>query len=153
MAIQICDILSAAHKLNVAFVDHKILHYYWNKSLQHVFIIDWNMGQYFPEGIPASERIFDTQQFSARALFHILTGHQARGAPDIGRTEFRQLQQAKEDHSIYQSPWTTADERRLEVKRLGEELVDLLEYGLNPGYASPELLKAKLQAILKSQKG
>lgn len=142
-AIQICDVLTDAHERNVTFVDHKIIHYYWNNFFNHVFIIDWNMGQYYPSGLPKEEIKFDVMQFSARALFHIFTGHQAKGALAVGRTEFSQLDQARRTHEIYQAGWKDG-----ETKRLGPDLAKVLEFGLNPGFDNPLQLKKELQGIL-----
>lgn len=143
-AIQICEIMTAAHQRNVAFCDHKILHYYWNNLYDHVFIIDWNMGIYEPIGLSDAEKKFDLIQFSARALFHILTGRQANGAFSIGRTEYRQLDNARREHATYQVVWKNG-----EKERLGPELVKVLEDGISGRLDSFEELKIRLQDILE----
>ena len=55
LAIQICDLLDEAHKRKVFFYDHKIIHYYWSKPLDQVYIIDWNMGMILPEDTDETE--------------------------------------------------------------------------------------------------
>lgn len=142
IAIQICDIMAAAHEKNVVFSDHKVLHYYWNNLYEHVYVIDWNMGQYFPEGLSVSEKKFDLIQFSARALFHILTGHQVEKALDIGRTEYQQLDDARRNHVTYKAGWKNG-----EKERLGSELINILEHGISGGFNSFEELKIKLNEV------
>jgi hypothetical protein len=51
ISIQICDILSQAHQRGATFLDHKLLHYYWNEYRQKVIMIDWNIGHWQPENM------------------------------------------------------------------------------------------------------
>ncbi len=109
MAVQICDILQTAHERNIVYRDHKLLHYYWQAASRGIYMIDWNVARYHPEGLTRTDLEMDIVQFGARGLHHILTGRVAPGALPLGPTRPEEIEQAA--HS-YQTQWTY-DDRRL----------------------------------------
>jgi serine/threonine protein kinase len=136
IAIQICDILQTAHIRNIVYRDHKILHYYWRHEDNGVYIIDWNVAKYIPEGPSESERQFDLVQFGARALHHILTGRVAPGALPLGPNRPEEIEQASRS---YQAQWTYDD------RRLPRGVRAIIEQVLCGGYILPEVLREDLR--------
>jgi serine/threonine protein kinase len=135
MAIQICDIIDAAHSRNIVYRDHKILHYYWQEIYNGIFVIDWNIAKRHPQGLPKPEAQFDLVQFGARALHHILTGRPAPGALPLGPTRPEEIEKAA--HS-YRVQWTYDDQR------LPRELKDILEKTLVGDYMEVKSLREDL---------
>ena len=127
ISIQICDILAEAHRRNIVYRDHKILHYYWIESTRGVYVIDWNVARLHPDGLPDYEKQMDMVQFGARALHHILTGRTAPGALPMGPTRPEEIEQAAK---TYQAQWTYDDQR------LSAEVRDLVEKVLAGEYTS-----------------
>jgi hypothetical protein len=84
ISIQICDMLGQAHQRGATYLDHKLLHYYWNDYRQKVIMLDWNIGHWQPENIQPEVLQFDLVQFSSRAMHHIFTGRQAPGSVAVG---------------------------------------------------------------------
>lgn len=84
ISIQICGLLEEAHKRGATYLDHKLLHYYWNDYRQKVIMIDWNIGHWQPENFQPEVQQSDMIQFSSRALHHIFTGRQAPGSVAVG---------------------------------------------------------------------
>jgi hypothetical protein len=84
IAIQITDLMVTAHQTGAVYLDHKLLHYYWNGVRNRVRVIDWNIGRWNPEGLAAESTHFDILQFCARALHHLFTGRQAPGSVAVG---------------------------------------------------------------------
>jgi serine/threonine protein kinase len=140
-AFQISQILQAAHDRKVVYLDHKVLHYYWNEPRQQVFILDWNIGRLINNENSAEVYEFDVLQFSARALHHLLTGRQAPGSVKIGPNRPEDIQNAPHH---YDPIWTYDDQKRLSqneldfltraiqgqhqtAKDLGEDLKKLIE--------------------------
>ncbi len=137
-AIQITDILKAAHEQQVVYLDHKILHYYWNEPRQQVFILDWNIGR-IVNGNAQDVFDFDLLQFSARALHHMLTGRQAPGTVKVGPNRPEDIQNAPDE---YQPIWTYDDQ-----KRLTQEEMDVLTQAVQGKYSSPTELAQDLQTL------
>jgi serine/threonine protein kinase len=108
MAIQICDILEAAHTRNIVYRDHKILHYYWSEEYNGVYLIDWNIAKRYPQGVSDTETQFDIVQFGARALHYILTGRSAPGALPLGPNRPEEIDAAARS---YETHWTYDDQR------------------------------------------
>jgi len=125
MAVQICDIVQAAHDRNIVYRDHKLLHYYWQAASNGVFILDWNVARLHPQGLSDYERQMDLVQFGARGLHHILTGRSAPGALPLGPTRPDEIEQAAKS---YQTQWTYDDQR------LPPRLRDILEAVLSGAY-------------------
>ncbi len=136
MCIQICDILSEAHRKNIVYRDHKILHYYWREALHGVYAIDWNVARLHPDGLSDYEKQMDLVQFGARALHHILTGRTAPGALPLGPTRPEEIEQSAKS---YQVQWTYDDQR------LPEDLRAILERVLAGEYNNAEQLRDELK--------
>lgn len=71
---QICEILSTAHKNNIVYRDHKIIHYYWRFYLEQVVVIDWNVGKYYEDMLPEEEIKKDLILFAVFTAFWVLSG-------------------------------------------------------------------------------
>jgi serine/threonine protein kinase len=136
MSIQICDILQVAHDRNIVYRDHKILHYYWVKEANGIYMIDWNVARFHPNGLSEVEKHMDLVQFGARALHHILTGRTAPGALPMGPTRPEEIEQAAD---TYSAQWTYDDQR------LTEELKGILETALAGSYTRPDRLGLDLK--------
>jgi serine/threonine protein kinase len=135
LAIQICDILHAAHTRNIVYRDHKILHYYWLEIYNGVSVIDWNVAKRYPQGLSNAEIQFDLVQFGARALHHIMTGRPAPGALPLGPTRPDEIEHAARTYSVR---WNYHD------KRLPAQVKDILEGVLAGEYTSVKALRDDL---------
>jgi len=136
MAIQVCDILEAAHSRNVVYRDHKILHYYWQEKTNGIYIIDWNVARLHLDGLSDYERQMDLVQFGARGLHHILTGRAAPGALPLGPTQPEEIDHAAE---TYHAQWTYDDQR------LSQRLRDIAEAVLAGKYLQASNLRDDLK--------
>jgi hypothetical protein len=136
IAVQICSVLIAAHQRSVVYRDHKILHYYWQPDDNGLYVIDWNVARYHPEGLSDVEIHMDLVQLGARGLHHILTGRTAPGARPLGPTRPEEIEQSAQS---YRAQWTYDD------RRLGDEVRVILEQLLSGVYTNA----ADLQADLK----
>jgi serine/threonine protein kinase len=137
MAIQICDILQIAHSRNIVYRDHKILHYYWRASQNGVYLIDWNVARYMPEGVKDTDIQMDLVQFAARGMHHVLTGRSAPGALPLGPTRPEEIEQSARS---YQTQWTYDDQR------LPDSLREVIERALSGEYSRVEDLRDDLKA-------
>ncbi len=138
-ALQICDILQAAHDSGVVYLDHKVLHYYWNDPRQQVFVLDWNIGRLISNGNTMEVFEFDVLQFSARALHHLMTGRQAPGSVNVGPNKPEEIQNAP---GKYEPVWTYDDH-----KRLTEEEMDFLGRAIQGEYKTPQELAQDLSIL------
>ncbi len=138
-SLQICDIIAGAHKKDIVYLDHKVLHYYWNEPRQQVFVLDWNIGRQISNG--NSEEVFalDVIQFSARALHHLLTGRQAPGSVNVGPNRPEDIQNAPEK---YEPIWTYDDH-----KRLTDDELQVLGDAIQGKYATIQGLAQDLQTL------
>lgn len=144
MAIQICDILEAAHARNTIYRDHKILHYYWRKELNGIFVIDWNVSKRFPGGLSTSETQFDLVQFGARALHYLLAGRAAPGALPLGPNRPEEIEAAARSYAVH---WNYDDQR------LPKDIKDILHSVLAGEYNSARQLREDLFAIYQKFSG
>lgn len=96
---QICGILAQAHQRNIVYLDHKILHYYWNDNLSHAYVIDWNVGK-LHSNLSDTHKQFDIIQFGARALYFIFTGRSAPGALALGPTRPDEIEHAPHQYTV-----------------------------------------------------
>jgi serine/threonine protein kinase len=135
MAIQICQVLQAAHARNIVYRDHKILHYYWLEAENGIYIIDWNVSKLQAQGLSDAEKQFDLVQFGARALHHILTGRPAQGALPAGPTSPEEIEAASRSYSV---DWTFDD------LRLSKGLREILEGVLAGNYNNVTALQEDL---------
>ncbi len=140
MAIQICDILEAAHARNIIYRDHKILHYYWRNSLNAVDSIDWNVAKRYPQGLTNAEVQFDLVQFGARALHYIFTGRPAPGALPMGPNRPEEIEAASASYAVQ---WNYDDQR------LPKDIKDLLEAVLSGSFASARQLQETMLFLYK----
>jgi hypothetical protein len=136
MAVQICDIIGAAHDRKIVYRDHKILHYYWLEGRNGVYMIDWNVARLHPDGLSDIEKQMDLTQFGARALHHILTGRTAPGALPLGPTRPEEIEAAA---TTYTPQWTYDD------RRLPQNLKDVIERVLGGGFTSAAKLREELK--------
>jgi serine/threonine protein kinase len=139
MSIQICDILQAAHQHNIVYRDHKILHYYWQAENNGIYVIDWNVARYHPDGLTETDIHMDLVQFGARGLHHILTGRTAPGALPLGPTRPEEIEQAA---LSYKTQWTYDDQR------LSAGLRSILERVLAGEYSSAAVLGDDLKKTM-----
>ena len=138
-AKQIADIMAAAHERKVIYLDHKVLHYYWNDPRQQVFILDWNIGRLITNNNSEEVYAFDVLQFSARALHHLLTGRQAPGSVNVGPNRPEDIQNAPEQ---YEPVWTYDDQ-----KRLSQDELDVLGQAIQGKYTTAAGLAQDLQSL------
>ena len=136
MGIQICDILVEAHNRKVVYRDHKILHYYWQAANNGVYLIDWNVARYHPDGLSDVEIHMDLVQLGARGMHHILTGRTAPGALPLGPTRPEEIEQSAES---YRAQWTYDDQR------LSDEVRTILEQLLSGSYMNAADLREDLK--------
>lgn len=120
---QICDLLAIAHAKNIVYLDHKILHYYWNG--EHTSLIDWNVGHKFSNFLSDDDRGFDIVQLGARTLYFMFTGRQPEGALTLGPTRPEEIQAAPHSYVV---DWKYDD------RRLPDSLKQLLQVVLAGGY-------------------
>ncbi len=138
-AVQICQIIQAAHARGIVYLDHKVLHYYWNEPRQQVFALDWNIGRQVANGNNQEVYEFDLLQFSARALHHLMTGRQAPGSVNVGPNKPEDIQNAPDK---YEPVWTYDDH-----KRLTENEMALLTKALQGEYHSVQDLGHDLRVL------
>jgi serine/threonine protein kinase len=138
-ALQITDILQAAHDRDIVYLDHKVLHYYWNEPRQQVFVLDWNIGRILQADNGQEALQFDLLQFSARALHHLMTGRQAPGSVKVGPNRPEEIQNAPE---TYEPVWTFDDQ-----KRLTQDEMDVLTQALQGAYQTPAEMAEELQKL------
>jgi hypothetical protein len=143
-ALQICDILTAAHDRNVVYLDHKVLHYFWSQPRQQVFVLDWNIGRIIESENAQDVYAFDVLQFSARALHHLMTGRQALGSINVGPNKPEEIQGAPR---TYEPQWTYDDQMRL----TGDEMA-ILGKAIQGKYKTVPTLANDLQ-ILYDRRG
>jgi len=142
-ALQISESLASAHEKGVIYLDHKLLHYYWNDVRQQVMIIDWNIGRYLEDKITPELKQFDLLQFSARALHHLFTGRQAPGSVAVGPNR---------PEDIENSPRHFKASYTYDVqKRLNEDEMAFLEKALDGSFASADEMSEALQLLIKKR--
>ncbi len=138
-ARQIADIMAAAHERHVIYLDHKVLHYYWNDPRQQVFVLDWNIGRLITNNNSEEVYAFDVLQYSARALHHLLTGRQAPGSVNVGPNRPEDIQNAPKH---YEPVWTYDDQ-----KRLSQDELDVLGQAIQGNYPTAAGLAQDLQSL------
>jgi serine/threonine protein kinase len=137
---QICSILEAAHKNNIVYRDHKLLHYYYSDASARVHMIDWNIAKLYSTGVSQNEIQHDLVEFGARALHYILTGRHADGALGLGPTRPAEIEAAP---NTYNTNWTYDD------KRLPDSVKNLIEESLSGKFMSAKDLKTETLKILE----
>jgi serine/threonine protein kinase len=142
-AVQICHILEAAHDKGIVYLDHKVLHYYWNQPREQVFVLDWNIGRFVTNGNSEEVFQFDLLQFAARALHHLMAGRQAPGSVKVGPNRPEEIQNAPER---YEPIWTYDDQ-----KRLTQDEMDVLAKALQGQYKTAADLAQDLQTLYQKR--
>lgn len=140
IVVGICDILSIAHKRNIVYRDHKIVHYYrlnGHDNNPHPYILDWNIGQVHKKLSKETQK-FDVVQFSARTLHYIFTGRPAPGALAVGPTR---------PEDIEKSPASYGVDWRFDDKRLPDNLKQMIEAAVNGHYKTFAELKKDILEI------
>jgi len=139
IGVQICTIIEEAHKRGATFLDHKLLHYYWNDIREKVKIIDWNIGHWQPDNFSPEVQQADMIQLSSRALHHIFTGRQAPGSVAVGPNR---------PEDIANSPTRFKASYSYDVQnRLNDQEIKFLENALDGQFKTPSEMKAALQAL------
>lgn len=138
---QISQILEAAHENNIVYLDHKVLHYYWNEPRHQVFALDWNIGRMITNGNTSEMFEFDVLQFGARALHHLLTGRQAPGSVKVGPNRPEDIQNAPHH---YEPVWTYDDH-----KRLSDQELEVLGKAIKGEYKTAADLSKDLQHLVE----
>jgi len=139
ISVQICTLLEEAHSRGASFLDHKLLHYYWNEFRQKVIIIDWNIGHWQPNNFSPEVQQSDMIQLSSRALHHIFTGRQAPGSVAVGPNRPEEIANAPTHYKATYS---------FDVQnRLNEHEIKFLEKALDGIYKTPSEMKAALQGL------
>lgn len=143
ISVQICGMLESAHSHGATYLDHKLLHYYWNDFRQKVMILDWNIGHWQPQNFSSEVQQADMVQFSSRALHHIFTGRQALGAVAVGPNR---------PEDIANSPTHYKASYSFDVQnRLNSEEMRFLEKALDGGYRTPTEMKDYLQYLYQKR--
>ncbi len=143
-SFQISKILEAAHEKNIVFLDHKVLHYYWNEPRNQVIALDWNIGRMITNGNTEEMFEFDVLQFAARALHHLLTGRQAPGSVKVGPNRPEDIQNAPHQ---YEPVWTYDDH-----KRLSDQELEVLGRAIKGEYKTAADLSIDLQRLVELRK-
>ncbi len=139
IALQVTELLEQAHRRGATYLDHKLLHYYWNEPRQKVIMVDWNIGHWQPEKLQPEVQQFDLLQFSARALHHLFTGRQAPGSVAVGPNR---------PEDIANSPRHFEASYSYEVqRRLNDEEMRFLEAALDGSFKSAAEMHEQLQVL------
>lgn len=140
IGVQICTILEEAHHRGATFMDHKLLHYYWNDIREKVIMIDWNIGRWQPDNFGPEVQQADMVQLSSRALHHIFTGRQAPGSVAVGPNR---------PDEIANSPTHFKASYSFDVQnRLNDQEIGFLEKALDGQFKTPTEMKNVLQSLL-----
>ena len=142
--MQICDIIQAAHEKDIVYLDHKVLHYFWNEPRQKVFVLDWNIGRKIGDNNGQDVLKFDVLQFSARALHHLMTGRQAPGSVNVGPNKPEEIQNAP---AQYEPVWTYDDH-----KRLSEDEMAVLGSAIQGEFTTAQALGHELIALYEKRR-
>lgn len=139
ISIQICDLLQEAHLRGATYLDHKLLHYYWNDYRQKVIMLDWNIGHWQPQNFQPEVQQFDMIQFSSRALHHIFTGRQAPGSVAVGPNR---------PEDIANSPRHFKASYSYDIQnRLNQDEIGFLEKALDGGFQTPAEMRDYLKHL------
>ncbi|HPT24258.1 MAG TPA: hypothetical protein PLN80_06925 [Anaerolineaceae bacterium] len=143
IATQICGMLETAHSQGATYLDHKLLHYYWNDFRQKVIMIDWNIGHWLPGRFSPEVQQADLVQFSSRALHHIFTGRQAPGTVAVGPNRPEDIANAP---TRYKASYSFDVQNRLNADEMR-----FLEKALDGGFSSAGEMKETLQSLQKKR--
>jgi hypothetical protein len=141
-AYQICEILSKVHELGIAYLDHKILHYYWrdfDPQRPQVYIIDWNIGYGPKENLSLDEIQDDLVQLAATTFHYMFTGTLALGAKKIGPSSPDDIANSPKTYNV---EWNHDNK-----KRLNDKEKSFLERSLRREYTSAQSLGDDLKKL------
>ena len=139
ISIQICGMLEQAHAKGAIYLDHKLLHYYWNEYRQKVIMLDWNIGHWLPQTFSPEVQHSDLVQFSSRALHHIFTGRQAPGSVAVGPNRPEDIANAP---THYKASYSFDVQNRLNADEMS-----FLESALDGLFQTPTEMKEKLMYL------
>lgn len=139
IALQISGFLKEAHQRGATFLDHKLLHYYWNDVRHKVVMIDWNIGHWIPDKFSPEVQASDMIQFSSRALHHIFTGRQAPGTVAVGPNRPEDIANSP---THYKASYSFDVQNRLNASEL-----KFLETALDGGYQTPDAMIEALEKL------
>lgn len=143
IAHQMVSILGQAHARGATYLDHKLLHYYWNDVREKVIMIDWNIGHWTPEDFKLEVQAADMIQFSSRALHHLFTGAQAPGTVAVGPNR---------PEDIANSPARYKASYSFDVqKRLNQDEMSFLEQALDGVFTTPESMAEAIAALQRKR--
>ena len=133
-------ILAQAHQRHIIYRDHKIVHYYWNptNSRMPVTVIDWNVGKYYPTGLPENERRRDLAMFAVNTLYYIFTGRRHPQALHVGPVRLEEVEGAP---SAFEMDW------RQVVRPLDPAIKVFLEKALRGEYHTAEAMQAEIETL------
>lgn len=138
---QACVILDVAHKQNVVYKDHKIVHCYWDDEWDIFRLMDWNCAHWYPNGLSEESCEEDITQFIARMAFPLLTGRRLPGA--LGDSSTPEMIDA-EAGKKYDVMWKYDDER------LPRQLREMIEQALQRQFKDAKTLGEKFADLLES---
>lgn len=142
ISAEICRILDVAHQRNIAYLDHKIIHFYrtnGHDGFPHAYILDWNIAKWHKK-LSDEHRKFDIVQFSARALHYIFAGRAAPGALNVGPTRPEDIQKSP---SAYKVNWNYDDN-----DRLSDDLKQVIEAAVSGHYVNILDIKKDLMNLI-----
>ena len=140
---QICEILTKAHEKGIAYLDHKILHYYWrdfDPQRPQVYVIDWNIGYGPKDKLSEDEIQDDLVQFAATTIHYLFTGSLALGAKKLGPSSPDDIANSPKRYKI---EWNHDNK-----KRLNEKEKSFLEKSLNREYVSAQSMADEFKKII-----
>ncbi len=143
IASQISGYLAVAHQNEIVYMDHKLLHYYWNDIRQQVLMLDWNIGRYLPGSLSEESIQFDLLQFSSRALHHLFTGRQAPGAVAVGQNRPEDIANSPK-HFKASYPYDVE-------KRLNSAEIAFLERSLDGEFSSASEMKEAIEKLQENR--
>jgi serine/threonine protein kinase len=141
---QICGIFSEAHKRNIVYIDHKILHYYWYDDLSLTYVIDWNVGKKY-DSLSNEIKKNDIVQFAARTLYFIFSGKMA--STSISKKLAAQVEILQPLSISYVVNWSNDED-----KHVPESLKELIAAAVNGGYSEFDKLQNDLMSFRKEAK-
>ena len=136
-SIQICETFSEAHKRNITYLDHKIVHYYWYKHLSRAYVTDWNVGKIHTE-LNKSNKTFDIVQFGARTLYFMFAGRIAPASLSLKPTTPDDIM--KIPPIGYETNWGHDD------NNIPDSVKEVISSTLSGKYSDFNELKADLEA-------
>ena len=139
ISIQICTILEQAHSRGATFLDHKLLHYYWNDIREKVIMIDWNIGHWQPDNFSVEVQQADMIQLSSRAMHHVFTGRQAPGSVAVGPNRPEEIANSP---SHYKASYSFDVQNRLNNQEM-----KFLDNALDGQFKTPTEMKNALQIL------